>query len=168
MTVFDLGVDAGPPDVTVFDLGVDAGPPDITVFDLGVDAGPPDVTAIDSGVDSGNDFGVDAPVEVGPETGTTCGATECDPTTQQCCASLTGGFSCQPSGGACPGGGPSLNCSSASSCTGGNVCCYSGGILNGTATCEASCTGFQLCATSAECPAGRSCVPILLGYSICQ
>jgi hypothetical protein len=176
----DVGVDTGH-DTGLADSGHDTGLAD-TGHDTGVDTGH-DAGVVDTGrdtglVDTGHDTGIvdtglvdsghDAPIETGPEAGTHCGGSVCDPTSQVCCASTTGGFVCQPASTGCGGGGPTLNCSSASSCTGGDVCCFSGGIFNGTATCEPTCTGIQLCDTTAECPAGRSCVTILLGYKICQ
>jgi len=158
---FDTGVEdiAPPPDDTIvppddtsppppIDSGIDIGPPD-----TGSDIGPPD-----TGFDTGSDTGIDG--------GITCGTSVCDPKTQDCCASFTG-FSCITKGGAC--GGPTLTCSSAASCSKGQVCCISpGGGGPPSAKCAFICLGVQLCATDTECGFGRKCLPVFGGISTCR
>ncbi|MBI2395905.1 MAG: hypothetical protein HYV09_40450, partial [Deltaproteobacteria bacterium] len=131
---------------------------------------PPDTWTFDTAVgdtavfDTGFDTGFDAP----PEGGILCGGSYCNAATQQCCASFTG-VTCVAKGSC--SGGTTLSCSSAASCPiPGQVCCFSGIFGGGTptATCQLFCAGFRLCASSAECPSGQSCLPTIGGYRICR
>jgi hypothetical protein len=107
-------------------------------------------------------------VDAAPPPVITCGATSCSPTSQECCFTGGGGASCVPQG-KCQG--IAIQCSSAASCTGGEVCCAAGG--NGgspTATCAPACTGGpQLCASDDECQNGGACRPLgKSGVAICR
>lgn len=143
----DTGIDSAP-DVNI-DSGVDS------TIDSDLDSG------FDGGFDSGIDTGTDAPVD----TGILCGFTSCDPATQVCCASFGGSLACVTKG-TC--GGIPIDCSSSASCPSGDVCCLD--IVGGApkATCVASCPGFQLCATDAECTPPRACRPLIGPYRSCR
>ena len=88
-------------------------------------------------------------------------------------SSGSGSTSSSSSGGgddATAGDDGGIACEDTSSCSDGQVCCASisiGGAagFGFSVACAASCpeTGFQLCATSAECPSGESCTPSPLG-----
>jgi hypothetical protein len=118
------------------------------------------------GTDGGSDGGVDA---AAPNTNkVTCGTTECDSTTQVCCAAPdvdggspdagTLGYKCQAAGDQCTGA--KVTCDEKADCPGGtNVCCTN---VSGTAIaseCKMTCGGseVQLCKTAAECGDGGAC-----------
>jgi hypothetical protein len=69
--------------------------------------------------------------------------------------------------GAVADGGFSLACLSALDCAGGEACCVdlsTPSSVCGFAPCP---SGFQLCATSAECAVGQACGPVLSGVMAC-
>jgi hypothetical protein len=114
-----------------------------------------------------------------------CGASTCDAASQQCCVmggGLGGGPGGPPSGMCVPtgkcAGDVTLSCSSAVSCTMGNVCCINLNADMPTSMCQASCGGggggggnggrVQLCESDKECTNGRSCREIPDGVKICM
>ena len=168
----DEGVDAIAPEEGVDAIGPDEGL-DAGSFDSGVDGGLADVVVEDTGYDTGADTGADTGYDAGPDAGAEagvirCGATNCDASYQTCCVS-TSGATCLPAGVPC-GGGLTLSCSSASSCSAGEVCCASQSLSGGfSADCQSACTsGIQMCATRAECPLGQRCRRVPSGYGICR
>jgi hypothetical protein len=73
----------------------------------------------------------------------------------------------EDAGGASEDSGFSILCLSASDCAGGQACCVDLSTTSsacGFAPCP---SGFQLCATSAECAVGLSCVPVVMGVMAC-
>ena len=170
-----IGIDArdGSVDVIRVDSRPDGVPVDVIVVDTG-----PDVIRVDGGtdgivVDTGTGFDVieiDTGVDTGPvDGGIRCGPTgaECDPSTEECCATFGGSFSCVTKG-TC--GGFPLSCSDSTSCPAGDVCCLelAGPGGGGSASCTPFCPGIQLCATSAECPPGTRCRRLFGGYRSCR
>jgi len=137
---------------------------DTGVFDTGdFDTGTFDTSIFDTGTfETSFDTGPDTPVEGG----ILCGGSTCSAATQECCANFTG-LSCVAKG-ACMGG-TTINCSSALSCSAGQICCFSGlGGGTPTANCQPFCFGVQLCASNAECRAPQRCVSTFGGYKICR
>jgi hypothetical protein len=116
---------------------------------------------------------------------TTCGATPCDLTTNDCCIGLGGaGLTCAPTGKCPPGPTIVASCSSAAACPTNEVCCLGigddAGTALATASCQSACSaargglgaGLQLCSTDAECPAGDTCqsgevAALQLGIDVC-
>lgn len=99
-----------------------------------------------------------------------CGMSECNAASEDCCLG-GGGSSCQARGTCMRGA--SLSCSSAASCSGGQVCCFKFTGMSGKSQCDASCEGrgsFQLCETDGECPVGNSCREsmIVRGVRVCR
>jgi len=96
-----------------------------------------------------------------------CGTTECDSTSQVCCASPDPdagapdgglGYKCQASGDTCAGA--KVACDEKADCPGGtNVCCtnVSGAAI--ASECKATCGGsdVQMCKTNTECGDAGTC-----------
>ncbi len=107
-----------------------------------------------------------------PSTSVPCGTATCNNTTQECCYSAGGAGSCVAVG-MCRG--LSLTCTSSVNCVTGDVCCAQLGGGGGGASCQPTCPGaggpgggYQLCATSSECPAGETCRQTPFGVSACR
>lgn len=113
----------------------------------------------------GTDGGLDAAAPNANKV--SCGTTECDSTTQICCASPDTdggapdgglGYKCQASGDTCSGA--KVACDEKADCPGGtNVCCTN---ISGSAIaseCKMTCGGseVQLCKTTAECGDAGPC-----------
>ena len=166
-----------------------------------VNGGPGATSGSAPGTPSGSPSG-------GPTTGPTppkstapiaCGGASCDGATQECCITVGGGpggggstssaggpptdptsATCTPKGKC--GGDIALSCSSAASCTGGQVCCANLNADAPTAKCQPACgagggTGgggggqggtAQLCASDKECPKGRTCQDSQAGFKFCR
>ena len=99
-----------------------------------------------------------------------CGMGACDPSTQFCCIIFQPASQmCLATGSPCMGA--ALSCTSASSCTSGDVCCADIMGTKVSSSCKPKCAGGfmepQLCASSAECTPPDTCRMILGGYKAC-
>jgi hypothetical protein len=129
------------------------------------------------------------PVEAGPppDPGVLCGQTDCDPSTDLCCRTVTSyypqttyGFACEPLSDLVQcGTGLGIYCDDDHDCDGGTVCCGDLGYNGYTkVSCKASCTGtvygyqqIHFCDPQApDCDTNQQCVAstVLKGYSVCQ
>jgi hypothetical protein len=103
-----------------------------------------------------------------------CFGSVCDAQTQECCATQNSA-QCLDAGQDC--NGLTLECSDASTCPDGEVCCAHGFGQGGDppiAECRTQCGGggmggggFQLCASDAECLNGQPCVEAFGGMKVC-
>ena len=139
-----------------------------------------------SGSSSGSGSGSSSGSSSGGSGTVVCGAVTCKSATQDCCTTMTGatsGASSCVAKGACTNGVVAM-CTSAASCTGGEVCCASlgggtttggggtgtGSLLAGlSVACEKTCGtgGFQLCAADTECGKGVTCQSTPFGAKLC-
>jgi hypothetical protein len=135
-------------------IGQDGG---VIVFDGGVpmpDASPP-------------------PIDAGPPPGIIqCGTSVCNGSTETCCVTYNGqtlNETCTPQG-QCQGA--SFDCSGASSCPPGEVCCGSFSQTSQGAQCVSTCQGGwqhpQICETDTECPQGETCRSSPFGFKVCR
>ncbi len=131
-------------------------------------AGTSTATATSTSTSTSSGTGGNPPVEP-----INCGDQSCDVATEICCATFQG-TNCIPASSNCMGF--TLECSSAASCPGAEVCCASGSPMNMTATCGPKCEGggpgpggggFQLCETDAECDEGEPCNDAFGGFKVC-
>ena len=102
-----------------------------------------------------------------------CGtSSSCDPRTQECCVASGGATGCTNrsacSGGTdiicddprqCPGGGPCWICISGQGFQ-GTSCNYQGDIV-GLYHCDMT-TALRLCHAASQCPAGKTCEPLVV------
>lgn len=103
-----------------------------------------------------------------------CGNTFCEASFEECCVTFGMGqaqTSCVPQN-SCPGS--SFDCSSASSCENGQVCCLQpAGMMRFESTCQDACMGgpngqgVQLCESSSECLNMEPCEGTPLGLDVC-
>ncbi len=141
-----------------------------------------------SGTSSGSDAGLDAapmfdaapppPYDGGPQVcGVQSGAQLCDLKTHTCCVSQFGVGQCVTHGSSCPNLYAAFSCIAKIDCTtSGQVCCglANSVSLSASTSCQtagagqycpnaqnptATMGGAQLCASSAECTMGQSCIP---------
>jgi hypothetical protein len=188
-TCADASEAGGASDATVGEAGdasVDA-KLDATASDAPALDGPSEGAAADAGSDGPDsdaaaeaDADAMAPPEAGPDTsGIACmdggppsgvPSAYCAPPGQECCyqsGSTPPSLACQPTGPGCP---TDIDCDKPAQCAGGAcwMCLNDGGDLLATSCvldqlgCPAGTAGEQvvnLCATGADCDAGRSCAP---------
>lgn len=91
-----------------------------------------------------------------------CGMGTCNSASEECCVGLSG-TKCVMIGGC--GGGTPFACSDNSACKMGEVCCAES--LTSGSKCAASCTGYVLCATDAECTGEKKCLNGIGGTKYC-
>lgn len=139
---------------------------------IGSDGARPDGTTIDGG-STDTSTGGDSTVTNPGDGGIACGSSTCDPATQTCCLTFSGGggsAKCIDKGGTCSGA--TIDCTNAAACPVGEICCANRDPTGGfSATCTADCGGgTQLCATDAECKRpGDVCRPAFGGTAhICR
>ncbi len=101
-----------------------------------------------------------------------CGNDRCEAGREVCCVSVAG-FACIGNGRTC--NGAVLDCTSASDCTGGDVCCLGLATPTGSvSSCKDRCapanpeSEWQLCSSDAECRGNRRCTQTVFGVSVCS
>ncbi len=99
------------------------------------------------------------------DSGIKCGSEVCDAASQECCAG-TSGLKCVAKGGC--GGGTVIPCSDPSSCKSGEVCCAMREGFGLKVACSATCSGFSLCTSDADCKSPEKCAPGFAGYKYCS
>ena len=126
------------------------------------DAGPPPIDGAPPPPIDGGTFG--GPIQ--------CGSTVCNGSIETCCVTYNGqnlNEICAPIG-QCQGA--SFDCSSEKRCPPNEVCCGHFSQTGQGSDCAPSCQGGfgnpQLCATTAECPAGQTCKPTPFGFKTCR
>jgi len=138
---------------------------------------------VDGGSD-GSGAGDGAATSTGDD-GVLCGTMTCsasNPAQSICCIDYPAGggapaFSCVAAASACQdnSGGTAVpaTCAGSADCTNnpGNPVCCGMADANGnySNSCQSTCSGFQMCQSSSECPAGTQCTPLLgTGPTSCQ
>lgn len=152
-------------DLAVIELRTDGGASDAQVL---VDGAPSDAPG-----DAPADGAKDGPTQdaISITTLVPCGTEACYPSTEECCVQMGAGARCTLKG-QCQG--VPLTCTGSNTCPTGDVCCFSFGGGQPSASCSASCGGggrgggsFQLCAAPSDCPNGEPCVQTPFGVQVC-
>jgi len=158
-----------------------------------VDASPEPEAAPPSDAGEPSDAGVvdAAPKDAAPpyqDPGVACGTTDCDPSADLCCRTVTSyypqmtyAYACESLGDLVKcAAGLAIYCDDDEDCDGGQICCGSLGYSGFAGVqCQATCTGYNIygqqqihfCDPKApDCDVNQQCVPStqLSGYSVCQ